>query len=149
MLRFYKIFVVFLLVFLLPTSILAGERFRMNVRADLEDENIGAEFEYHLSYRLYIDGGLGITLGTIDKIRVSAGFKYYLWDPDEKLYLRIRGIAYFEDTNIKRFRLGVGIGYTTYLNQTRSSIELGVLIGSYSGTLDIKPSLGVSVSISR
>ncbi|MGC8970741.1 MAG: hypothetical protein ACP5K2_00895 [bacterium] len=58
-------------------------------------------------------------------------------------------ISNFEDTNITRFRVGLGIGYTTYLNRTRSFWELGVLIGTYSGTLEIKPSLGVSVSVSR
>ncbi|MCX7795402.1 MAG: hypothetical protein N2380_02625 [bacterium] len=149
MVRFYRIFLVLLLVFLLPTSALAIERFRVNVRADLSDENVGAEFEYNLSYKVYIDGGIGITLGAIDRIRVSAGFKYYLWEPDEKVYFRIHGITYFKDTSITRFKLGIGVGYTTYLDRTRSSIEVGVLVGFYSGTLDIKPTLGVSVSVSR
>lgn len=148
--RSYKVSVlVVLLVLLIPTSAIARERFRINVRADLDDENVGAEFEYSLSYKLCIDGGVSLTVGATDKVRLSAGFRYYLWEPDEKLYLRIRGITYLEDGSITRFRLGIGVGYATYFDHRRSSIEFGVLIGSYSGTLEIKPSLGVSVSVSR
>ncbi|MBC7320205.1 hypothetical protein H5T89_06140 [bacterium] len=148
--RSYRVFVLItLLVFLIPTSALARERFRINVRADLEDENVGAEFEYSLSYKLCIDGGVGLTLGATNKVRLSAGLRYYLWEPDEKLYLKICGITYIEDASITRFRLGMGVGYTTYFDHRRSSIELGVLVSTYSGTLDIKPSLGVSVSVSR
>jgi len=139
---------VFLSLTLISSPVLAGERLRINARADVEDENVGIEFEYNLSYRVYIDGGLGLNiLGPINKGRVSLGFKYYLIDPDDKFYLRIRGITNFEDATITRFRLGFGIGYTTYFNHTRSSLEVGILVGSYSGTLEIKPSLGISVTI--
>ncbi len=146
----YKIFIlVALVVFLIPASALARERFRVNVRADLEDENVGAEFEYNLSYRLCVYGGITLSIGTIDRGRISAGFKYYLWEPDEKLYFKIRGITNFEDSTITRFKVDIGIGYTTYLNHTRSSIELGVLIGTYNNALNIEPSFGVLVSVSR
>lgn len=146
----YKIFVlVALVVFLIPASALARERFRVNVRADLEDENVGAEFEYNLSYRLYVYGGISVNIGTIDRGRISAGFKYYLWEPDEKLYFKIRGITNFEDSSITRFKIDIGVGYTIYLDRTRSSIELGVLVGTYNNALNIEPSFGVLVSVSR
>jgi len=149
--RLYRVVVlVFLSLILLSNTALARERFRINVRADVEEENVGVEFEYNLSYKLYIDGGLGLDMtGPINRGRVSIGFRYYLQDPDDKLYLRIRGITNFEDATITRFRVGLGIGYVAYVNRTRSSVELGVIIGSRSGSLEIKPSLGVSVSISR
>ena len=149
--RLYRVVVlVFLSLILLSNTALARERFRINVRADVEEENVGVEFEYNLSYKLYIDGGLGLDVtGPINRGRVSIGFRYYLQDPDDKLYLRIRGITNFEDATITSFRVGLGIGYVAYVNRTRSSVELGVIIGSRSGSLEIKPSLGVSVSISR
>lgn len=149
MVRLYRVLVlVFLSLTLVSSPVLARERFRINVRADVEDENLGIEFEYNLSYRVYIDGGLGLNiLGPTNKGKVFLGFKYYLIDPDDKLYLRIRGITNFEDATITKFRLGLGIGYTTYFSHTRSSIEVGILVGSYGGTLEIKPSLGVTVAI--
>jgi len=151
MIRPYRILLlVFLSLMLLSNTALARERFRINVRADVEEENVGVEFKYNLSYKLYIDGGLGIDVtGPINRGRISIGFRYYLQDPDEKLYLRIRGITNFEDATITRFRVGLGVGYTAYVSRNRSSVELGVIIGSNNGTLEIKPSLGVSVSVGR
>ncbi len=61
MVRFYKILFLLVLV-LISTQALASERFRMNVRADVEEEIVGVELEYNLSYKLYIDGGFGLNL---------------------------------------------------------------------------------------
>ncbi|MGC8970742.1 MAG: hypothetical protein ACP5K2_00900 [bacterium] len=61
MVRFYKILFLLVLV-LISTQALASERFRMNVRAGVEEEIVGVELEYNLSYKLYINGGFGLNL---------------------------------------------------------------------------------------
>lgn len=125
----------------------ARERFRLNARLDTGEENASVEFEYDLNYRVSISGGLGITiLDTGNSGTASLGFRYYLSEPGHRLYLKVRGLTKFYDSYI-RFRIGFGFGYTAYVSGNRGSIELELLVGSISGTLEIKPSIGISVGI--
>jgi hypothetical protein len=43
----------------------------------------------------------------------------------------------------------LGVGYTTNFDDKRASIEIGFLIGGSNSSLEVKPSLGISVGISR
>ncbi|HOL55157.1 MAG TPA: hypothetical protein PK699_04575 [bacterium] len=134
---------------LVVTPALSRENSRVNVRLDTGEENLGLEFEYDLNYWLSISGGLGLTvLDTGNKGMVSLGFRYYLYEPGSRLYLKFRGLAGF-DESIVRFRAGFGFGYATYIGDDRSNIELELLVGNTCGVLEIKPSIGISIGISR
>lgn len=147
--RFLTLILLILSLTLTATSVSARDRFRVNARLDTEEENVGLELDYDLSYRLSFSIGLSLTLlDTGSRGTVCLGFRYYLYGDGSRFYLKLRGLTNFYNDSF-RFRVGVGVGYTTYIIGNRGALELEFLIGSVSGVLEIKPSIGISVGINR
>lgn len=147
--RFVTFMVLILSLTLASTSVLARDSFRVNARLDTEEENVGLELDYDLNYRLSFSLGLSLALSDIGSVGIAhLGLRYYLYGDSSRFYLKFRGLTRFYDDSV-RFRVGVGVGYMTYISGNRGALELELLIGSVSGVLEIKPSIGVSVGINQ
>lgn len=139
----------FLFLSLASTPVSARDSFRINARLDTEEENVGLELDYDISYRLSLSVGLGLTvLDAGSRGTACLGLRYYLYGDGSRFYLKLRGLTRFYDDSF-RFRVGVGFGYTTYISGNRGALELELLIGSMGGVLEIKPSIGISIGINR